>query len=510
MQRLALYAVSFVAGAAVLALEILGTRFIGPFYGVTLYSWSALITVTLLALASGYFVGGRQAQKRGSLSFIALLMGGAGAWILLVAALRRPVILLFEPLGLRGAVLGAAMALLFVPLMLLGMVSPIAVRVYATKLSRVGRAAGDLYALSTAGGVVAALLTGFVLIPHVGVQSLTIAIAVTLLATACATMLGDKKRQAAAAVALVAILAGGIGGIAGASDQPGASRVREVRQSFYGELRVLDLEDGSRHLLIDGGVHSSVMTGTWRSLQDYIWVIDGARGFFDAPGDLLVVGLGAGSTPTSYADAGWRVTAVEIDPAVTDIAYEHFGLGMPRKDIVHDDGRRFLAATAKRYDLIVFDAFSSNSVPVHLFTQEAFELVARRLDKDGVFVANIESEGRDSPLVRAIATTLRTQFSQVTLLPARSDEDALLNIVVVAANRELRLDEPIGQDSEDATPEARRRIAAWRDRFTPSQPGALLTDDLSPLDVWSEEVNVRSRQAMNDSFDEMGLRGLNW
>ena len=51
---MSLYIVVFVSGAAVLAIEILGTRILGPFYGVSLFLWSALITVTLLALSVGY------------------------------------------------------------------------------------------------------------------------------------------------------------------------------------------------------------------------------------------------------------------------------------------------------------------------------------------------------------------------------------------------------------------------------------------------------------------------
>jgi hypothetical protein len=63
MQRFALYGTVVVAGAAVLAIEILGTRVLGPFYGVSLFLWSALITVTLVALSAGYWLGGRWADR---------------------------------------------------------------------------------------------------------------------------------------------------------------------------------------------------------------------------------------------------------------------------------------------------------------------------------------------------------------------------------------------------------------------------------------------------------------
>jgi len=75
--------------------------------------------------------------------------------------------------------------ILFVPsLTLLGMVSPYAIRVKASSLNVVGRTAGDLYAISTVGSVISALLTGFILIPNVGVSRLTLMIGVMLLITA--------------------------------------------------------------------------------------------------------------------------------------------------------------------------------------------------------------------------------------------------------------------------------------------------------------------------------------
>jgi hypothetical protein len=66
MTSLYLYSVVFISGAAVLAIEILGTRILAPFYGVSLFLWSALIAVTLAALSVGYAVGGRLADKGGN------------------------------------------------------------------------------------------------------------------------------------------------------------------------------------------------------------------------------------------------------------------------------------------------------------------------------------------------------------------------------------------------------------------------------------------------------------
>ena len=184
MKNFFLYVIVFISGASVLAIEILGTRILGPFYGVSLFLWSALITVTLIALSIGYAVGGRWADKGAKMSHLSYMLLGAGVWTLFIPWIKQPVLIISEPFGLRFAVLVAAF-ILFVPsLTLLGMVSPYAIRVRASSLDVVGRTAGDLYAISTVGSVVSALLTGFILIPNVGVSRLTLMIGVMLLITA--------------------------------------------------------------------------------------------------------------------------------------------------------------------------------------------------------------------------------------------------------------------------------------------------------------------------------------
>ena len=92
MRRAPLFAVVSLSGASVLVLEILGTRVLGPFYGVSLFLWSALISVTLAALAAGYALGGRWALRSPSAPRLSLLLFGAGLWVLAIPWLRGPVV----------------------------------------------------------------------------------------------------------------------------------------------------------------------------------------------------------------------------------------------------------------------------------------------------------------------------------------------------------------------------------------------------------------------------------
>ncbi|MCH7825421.1 MAG: fused MFS/spermidine synthase [Acidobacteria bacterium] len=506
MSSLYLYVIVFVSGAAVLALEILGTRILGPFYGVSLFLWSALISVTLLALSLGYALGGRWADREATPTKLYYLVASAGLWTLLIPWIRRPVLLIAEPFGLRFAVLVAAFALFFAPLTLLGMVSPYAIKLRARSIDEVGRAAGDLYAVSTVGGVVAALLTGFFLIPNFGVSRLTYGVGASLIVVAAAGMFSERRKEGAdsgdVATAVVLVLVSAAFAWLLPRDQADPEiGLRAVRQSPYAELRVLDTAAG-RHLLIDGGIHTIVDPASWQSSFSYVGVVGLARRFFDEPGSMLLVGLGGGSVLKSFAADGWSATAVEIDPVVVDLAREYFGLS-PEEGTIHEmDGREFLIHDDHTYDVVVLDAFGSSSIPFHLITRESFGLIASRLADDGIFVMNLETEGWSDVLVRSVSVSLTAHFVWVLALPAHEAPNGLGNVVIFASNR--RLDEPSAAAEADGL--ETYRTFAWQNRFIPERAGApILTDDLNPVDLWSERINLRARRDLHEYFRDLGV-----
>jgi len=527
-----LYAVVCVSGASVLAIEILGTRILGPFYGVSLFLWSALITVTLVALSAGYWTGGRWADRDGErarLSRLAILLAGAGVWLLLVPWIRRPLLTLAEPFGLRLAVLAAAFVLFAPPLTLLGMVSPYAIRLKAQSLGEIGRTAGDLYAISTVAGVVAALATGFVLIPEVGVARLTILVGALLLAGAAAALAGDRAAGASGArtrdtsahsssgAALVALAFAASAPALAWRFSPDRARpdsgLLEIRDTPYAELRIVERDD-RRFLLIDGGVHTVVQPDTWLTYFPYVAALDLLKYFFDAPGRLLLVGLGGGSVAKSFHADGWQVDAVEIDAAVARIARERFGLSPSEARVFVTDGRAFLAGHDARYDAIVVDAFGSSEIPFHLVTREAFALAAARLAPGGLFAINVESFGWRDPLVASFAATLRTRFPHVVALPTAEPPNAVGNVLLLASDRPLEFpDDRLGIPYDYLQePEVHWVVVqmnhAWENRFEPDpRLGRLFTDDRNPVDVMSERVNRAARRRLHDN---PSLAGVSW
>jgi spermidine synthase len=503
-RHLPLYAVVSASGASVLAVEILGTRILGPYYGVSLFLWSALITVTLAALSVGYAVGGRWADRGPRYSRLALVLAGAGVWLLVVPWIKGPALKLLEPAGLRFAVLIAATILFFPPLVLLGMVSPYAIRLRTESLDEVGRSAGDIYAVSTVASVAAALLTGFVLIPEVGVTRLVYGIgALLVLAALIAVVAGREKRGAVVAVFLLLLVAGGTAGIAPGERPDPKSGLLSLTESPYMEIRVIE-DNGVRALLLDGGCHTYVDASSMKTLYPYVMVLDIVRLFYSDPGRMLLVGLGGGSVAKSYHAAGWDVDVAEIDPDVVETAREWFDLRPQEASITVMDGRRYLYQTDKRYDLVILDAFGSSAIPFHLVTREMFALVKSRLNPGGVLAMNVEARDWHDILVHSLAATLKTEFSTVIALPVGEPPNVLGNVVLLAADRPLDLEEGslgnpyefLGDDYWHTV--VVQRNHAWANRFVPLTDGIpVLTDDHDPVALWAERINLVARRQLH-------------
>jgi spermidine synthase len=494
-----------VGGACVLALEILGTRLLGPAFGVGLYLWSALIGVTLAALAVGYALGGRWADRGPTTQRLGLLLLAAGAWTMLIPWLRSPVLGALHSVDLRAAVLIAGTVLFFPPLVLMGMVSPYAIRLKAGSLQDVGRTAGNLYALSTCASVAAAIGTGFWLIPAMGVSRLTFLTGVLLLVTGAVPLLPGLRARKLPVVLLAMVFVMAVADRAAPRDNPAPARgLIAIEQSAYAEIRVIDWHD-QRAMLIDGAPHSLVDLATGAPAFAYVDVIEIAKRYYDQPGRMLLVGLGAGTVAQVYSRDGWQVQSVEIDPVVTKMARAHFGLTDADGLVDHADGRRWLVDHDDVFDLIILDAYGSSSVPFHLTTTEAFALMKSRLRPGGVLAMNIEAVGWDDILVRSLAATVGKHFANVKLLPIVEPPSDLGNLVLLASDTSLELSGELPSPPDRWSGDY-NRMHAWDNAFTvPAGRGQVLTDENNPVSVWSDHVNVAARGKVREWLSGSGL-----
>lgn len=172
--RFAILAMTFCCGACSLAVELAASQLLAPFFGDSINVWGVLIGMVLLYLSLGYVLGGRIADRRPWPWLFFLLQVLAGAWVVLTPTISGPLLgaslHAFQGFG-GGAVAAtfAAVIVLFaVPTILFGCAPPFAIRLLLARVNSGGQTAGRVYALSTAGSILGALIPVFVTIPYLG------------------------------------------------------------------------------------------------------------------------------------------------------------------------------------------------------------------------------------------------------------------------------------------------------------------------------------------------------
>src|SRR3954471_18526555 len=200
----------FVVGAGSLGAEIAAVRLLAPFFGASTIVWANTIGVVLVALSVGYWLGGRLADRHPDMRALCLTALIAAVMLAIVPFAADPLLnVAVDALDeiSAGAFLGSLLAVLVlvaVPVLLLGTVSPWAIRLGVQSVEEAGTVAGRLYALSTAGSLVGTLLSALLLIPLVGTRRTFLVFA---LAIAVVAVLGLRPvRRYALAPAVIAAL----------------------------------------------------------------------------------------------------------------------------------------------------------------------------------------------------------------------------------------------------------------------------------------------------------------
>ncbi len=520
----------FLAGGALLSLEIASSRVMAPYFGNSLFVWGALIGVVLAGLSVGYWVGGIIADRRATTPVLVGVLVLAALLVLAIPFVDDWIleqVVAWNP-GPRLNPVVATIAIFGAPAVVLGTVSPIAVKLLARSLERLGRTAGRLFAVSTAGSIAGTFATAFFLIPELGTDQLIATLAVVLLLAAAAVAIVERLvlasvvtlAVAAASFAAVVSLAPDQGGIVAASQLQNWSPVyrqraaedriggpaegqegyelRYAKDSQYHRIAVVDDAD-SRYLRFDSSFQSGMyLDDPYRTRFEYSDYLQLGLAYNPDARNVLFIGLGGGSGPKRmWRDfPSVRFDAVELDPDVVDVAYRFFELPRDeRLNVEVEDGRRYLVQQDGPWDVIVVDAFYSDSIPFHLATNEFLELARSRLAPGGVVVTNIigATRGSESRLLRSMLRTYRTVFPTVAVHPVRVQGDTDLggvrNVMFVAGEGAAPSKEFLTERWNDVrrrAPGAPDLTAAIRDRVDrpiPTNDVPVLTDDYAPTDA---------------------------
>ncbi len=233
LNRILLPFAVFITGASVLIVEVVGVRVLSPFYGNTIFTVSSVISVILLALSCGYYAGGRVADRHPTLQYFFGLILVSGLTLLFFYCLGTIVLpILSSKLSISLGPLVSATLLFLLPALLLGMLSPYAVKLQSVQFPEqgVGSVAGSIFFWSTLGSIAGSLSAGFVLIPHVGIDRILIANGVALSTLGLGSLLLLRARNTAFVRICFCICATAHHGLVCCASHGPAGPVREGRR----------------------------------------------------------------------------------------------------------------------------------------------------------------------------------------------------------------------------------------------------------------------------------------
>lgn len=487
---------AFISSACTLVIEIIAGRIMAPYIGVSLYTWTSIIGVVLAGMSGGNFFGGFVADRYASRRTLGLIFMTAGVASLSILVVTHAIVGNTFGLSFLPRIVVYVTAIFFLPSFVLGMVSPVVVRLALANLERSGHIVGTIYACSTIGSIFGTFLTGFYLISWLGTRTVVWLVAIILLLTGVSVAAADRRKNrtgiiGAGAIALAIFVLVGVQWARGSYAAP-----CEVESNYYC-IKVLETSQNghaARMLMLDRLIHSFIVPDDPRAI-DYGYEraysnLTQAHATGRSQIDTLFIGGGGYSFPR-YIEAVYpssTVDVIEIDPAVIGIVYDR--LGLPRTSRIRSfnrDARVFLTewTDPKRYDFIYGDAFNDLSIPYHLTTVEFNRIIAARLKPGGIYLSNIIDKFDGGEFLKAEANALRAVFPHVYIFGrGEAFEPFDRNTYVLMASRaplnRAALDVITARDEPSL-----RTMPLSVDRFNAyvtSGRAITLTDDFVPVD----------------------------
>jgi spermidine synthase len=501
LSRRLLLSLVFISGMASLGVEFGASRLLAPYFGTSLYVWGVLIGLVLIYLSAGYVIGGRLADRHPHAEVLYQVTAWAGLWIGLIPLVSYPILLASQQgfrdlsVGLVAGTLLAVVLLFAAPVILLGCVSPFAIRLLLTSVETGGNTAGRVYALSTAGSILGTFLPVFWFIPTYGTRPTLVGFGLALVVI---SVIGLWPRRKLYALFVLAVVLAWIFLPSGIKPPQVGTLVYE-KESAYHYIQVVQVGTKTELILNEGeAVHSiydpqSLVTGgPW----DYFLIADSfrpAQATEPEPKDVAILGLAGGTAARQYTAAfgsGVEITGVEIDPEILDVAHRYFHLDEPNVHPVVDDARYWLNTHAGQYDVIMVDAYRQPYIPFHLTTREFFGEVRGHLKPGGVAVVNAGRTASDYRLVDAIASTMAAVYPSVFLV----DVPEFTNTLVYASTQPTTLadvehnlgliSEPLAKTvASSAIGEGKLRVSEYHSQ--------VFTDDLAPVERLIDEIIFR-------------------
>ncbi len=502
-----------VTGFVFFLMELVWYRMLAPILGGTTFTFGVILAVALLGIAAGgglyaLIAKGREATPIGFATTLALegvamaVPLALGDRIALMAAFSGD----FSGLGFGGSLTSwfAITALVVLPASTVaGYQFPLLVALLGSGREGIGRHVGLAYAFNTVGSIVGAILGGFVLMTWLGAVScwrlsaaMCFVLSVVVVAASIVRQHPGRQRLTAGAIGfpLALVVVGGVmvnatgptavwrhAGIGAGRSTVDGHDLNGVQRFVHSRKRQLVWEADGRESSV--GLEASdgfafVLNGKvdGNSVNDAgTQVMSGLLGalLHPDPREVLVVGLGTGSTAGWLADvpAVEHVHVIEIEPEIEYIAevcepVNRAVLTNPKVSVAYGDAREALLTTRDRFDMVVSEPSNPYRAGIaSLFTADFYRHVSDRLNDHGLFLQWFQGYEVDTETVAVVVNTLASVFPDVQVWRTLKDD-----LLLVASNSPVEIDIEILRRRVAREPFASAMRAAWQ---TSSAEGVL-------------------------------------
>ena len=509
LKRDIIFLIVFISGAAVLIIEIAAFRIIAPYFGNTLFTTSSIIGVILGGLSLGYYLGGFLADKRPNFSTFFFLIFVAGIFSLLIQIFLKTILpSAGYGLSIKWGPLIVSSILFLPPALILGTISPFAIKLKTIELKEVGKVSGRVFFWSTLGSIAGSFLAGFLLIPNFGISKIIISVGFLL---AVMGLLGIwfsennnskiffKKPVFFFLLIIVLAISLAFSLITIFLHKP--ESIIFQKEGLYSQITVeerLSQDKKVKDLRLDRYRHGSVFLESDElpsACAKYYVVYEIVNPQAEKA---LILGGGTYSIPRRLLldeNNIKRVDVVEIEPMLYHLASQYFRLQEDPRLFNHiADGRRFLKEVNENYDLIFADAYDAGGfIPVHLTTKEFFSLAKSKLSENGLFLMNVVGtlEEINNLLLLSEIKTFKLVFKNSYLFAVNSPrEKEIQNFILLGLkNDSQKIDFESKEISENKNEVIRNLPEKFVDIKDLNLDSAFVfTDDFAPIEYLTNKI----------------------
>jgi len=519
--------VVFIASFCTLVIELVAGRIMAPYVGVSLYTWTSIIGVVLAGISIGAYLGGLIADRWPSSTTLGWLLFLSGLGALAISPLTNLVGGAEFETSLMVRILLITAIVFFVPSCLLGMISPVVVKLTLNNLEKTGNVVGKIYAFSTLGSILGTFATGFFLISWMGTRAILLTVGIILIASA--VVFGGfflRKKALTLFLAILIVLLVLISPFSGhALEIPlkllGLQSVYQAVSTFYGHAFKMPLDDQTyffkesdyytvklkksirgnngnqlESLVLDHLIHSYTdLSDPFYLEYEYIRIYEEVVGWqAEKRNSLKALFLGGGGyTFPRFMEAKYpeaKIDVVEIDPEITKVAHQYLGIsGDSRIRSMNEDGRWFVMSSKETgsYDFIFGDAFNDLSIPYHLTTKEFAAQLKRLLKPNGLLLANVIDSFKVGQFMPSYIRTLEEVFGKenvhLILLGSDYEKIGISTCVIVASPQKLDMDDfakTIEKDGREMTSHVMPQEKLQQ--YLKERYSVVLTDNYVPVD----------------------------